>query len=295
MKNFYFAGGIFIMDINQIIEELSQKHIIVVEKNQYEQLAGGTVSDLFLLTGKGGDKYVVKFNVPQVIRTEAYFLNTYKNNALLPKLLYTEPSNKFIVYSFIPGSTNYSGKNKSKMLKQLVLGMINHYQVAPNETGWGWADEVTDSWHSFLFNRITEAKQVLGLHLRKEEFDFVNRILESQKQKRVKPYLLHGDCGVHNFIFKDNHLCGVIDPTPVMGEPIYDLIYAFCSSPDDLTKETIEHTVNYMEHSSNYNLYEEVIIGLYLRMATCVKHHSYDFNEYLNAWSYWKDIYFTFR
>ena len=282
------------MDINEIIEELSQKEIIDVEQNQYEQLTGGTISHLFLLRSREGDKYVVKFNVPQVIRTEAYFLITYKNIPLLPNLLYIEPSNKCIVYSFIPGSTNYSRKNKSEMLKQLVLGMINHYQVTANKMGWGWADEVTDSWHSFLFNRVSEAKQVLDSYLSYEEFDFVRSILEKQKQKKIKPYLLHGDCGVHNFIFKEHHLCGVIDPTPVIGDPIYDLIYAFCSSPDDLTKETIEYAVNDMKHSSDHNLYEEVIIGLYLRMATCIKHHSYDFNEYLKAWSYWKDIYLTF-
>jgi fructosamine-3-kinase len=283
------------MDINEIIEELSQKEIIVVEQNQYEQLTGGTISNLYLLTSRDGDKYVVKFNVPQVIRTEAYFLNTYKNNPLIPKLLYAEPSDRFIVYSFIPGSTNYSRTNKSEMLMELVLGMINDYQEAPNEIGWGWADEVTDSWHSFLFYRILEAKQVLDLHLRQEEFDFVKSILERQKQKRIKPYLLHGDCGVHNFIFKDNHLCGVIDPTPVIGDPIYDLIYAFCSSPDDLTKETIEYAVKNMKQRSDRNLFGEVIIGIYLRMATCIKHHSYDFNEYLKAWCHWKDIYLTFR
>ena len=38
-------------------------------------------------------------------------------------------------------------------------------------------------------------------------------------------------------------LHGVIDPLPVLGDPIYDLIYAFCSTPEDVTKETIDYAM----------------------------------------------------
>jgi hypothetical protein len=37
-------------------------------------------------------------------------------------------------------------------------------------------------------------------------------------------------------------------------------------------------------------LYGEVIIGLYLRLGTYIKHHPKDFKEYLKAWYYWKDL-----
>nr|WP_239587430.1 phosphotransferase [Bacillus pakistanensis] len=58
----------------------------------------------------------------------------------------------------------------------------------------------------------------------------VQRLAESSNRIPSKgPFLLHGDCGVHNFVFKGGSLSGVIDPTPVLGEPLYDLLYAFCS------------------------------------------------------------------
>jgi len=63
----------------------------------------------------------------------------------------------------------------------------------------------------------------------------------------MEPFLLHGDCGVHNFIFNDNQLSGVIDPSPITGDPLYDFIYAFCSSPDELSKETIDLVVSYLK------------------------------------------------
>ena len=85
----------------------------------------------------------------------------------------------------------------------------------------------------------------------------------------------------------------MIDPTPVFGEPLYDLIYAFCSSPDDLTKETINSAASHLIIKGNKSeqlLYEEVLIGLYLRLATCIRHHPNDLEDYLKAWNYWKNI-----
>ena len=57
--------------------------------------------------------------------------------------------------------------------------------------------------------------------------------------KQEEKYFLHGDTGVHNFVFRQNQLVGVIDPDPMAGPVIYDFTYAFCSSPDDLDMETL--------------------------------------------------------
>jgi fructosamine-3-kinase len=279
------------MNIEEIIKELIFNNIIHNEPTEYEKLNGGTVSELYLLK-IDGEKYVVKSNEPQVIESEANFLIYYKESNLLPKLLFVEQSYKYIVYSFINGSTNYVRKNKKEMLKALVQGLLNNYKSAPNDVGWGWADQSTESWQSFLINEILEANKIIDSLLDDEDYNFVLNLVKRNSNDR-KPFLLHGDCGVHNFIFNGGQLCGVIDPTPVIGDPIYDLIYAFCSSPDDMTKETIDSAVSHLMINKEKNipfLYEEVIIGLYLRLGTCIKHHPHDFEEYLKAWYYWKDL-----
>lgn len=280
------------MDIKKIIIELIQNNIIHKEPTKFEQLSGGTVSKLYLIKSNG-IKYVVKLNNPQVIKSEASFLNYYKETTLLPKLLFVEPSYKYIVYSFINGSTNYDRKNKKEILKALVLGLLNNYKSVPDVIGWGWADQPTDSWQSFLTNEILEANKIIGSRLDINEHDFVFKLVQKIRSE-ISPYLLHGDCGVHNFIFNEQQLSGVIDPTPVIGEPIYDLIYAFCSSPDDLTKETLDYAMSHLmvegENDKSF-IYEKVIIGLYLRFGACIKHHPDDFEEYLKAWYYWVNVY----
>ncbi|WP_249872853.1 phosphotransferase [Oceanobacillus saliphilus] len=279
------------MGIQKIIIELINNNIIHSVPKEYEQLKGGTVSELYLLN-IDGIKYVIKLNDPKVIKSEAIFLNYYNEINLLPKLLFVEPSFKYIVYSFINGSTNFVRKNKKEMLTTLVQGLLNNYKLAPNNIGWGWADQPVDSWQSFLLNEIVEANKIIASRLDSDDFQFVSNLVK-KNSTYSKPYLLHGDCGVHNFIFNGRQLSGVIDPTPVIGDPLYDLIYAFCSSPDDLIKETIDSGVKHLlikKEKNNSVLYEQVIIGLYLRLRTCIKHHPNDFKEYFKAWYYWKDV-----
>ncbi|ANC77477.1 hypothetical protein ABE65_011975 [Fictibacillus phosphorivorans] len=278
-------------NIEEIIEELHLNNIIDHEPTEYKQLSGGTVSELYLLY-IDEKKYVVKINEAQVVESEANFLIHYKELNLLPNLIFVEESYDYIVYSFINGSTDYIRGNKKEMLTTLVQGLLNNYKTTSENIGWGWADQPTDSWESFLMNNIMEANKIIDSRLDKGDYDYILNLVPKVSTEK-EPFLLHGDFGVHNFIFNDGKLCGVIDPTPVIGDPIYDLIYAFCSSPDDLTKETIDSAVNQFENNKGKNtshLYEKVMIGLYLRLGTCIKHHPNDFEEYLNAWYYWRNL-----
>ncbi|WP_243450159.1 hypothetical protein [Neobacillus terrae] len=69
------------------------------------------------------------------------------------------------------------------------------------------------------------------------------------------------------------------------------MIYAFCSTPHALTKEVIDGAASLLIHGeSGQELYKEVVIGLYIRIATCIKHHPEDLEKYREAWNYWKMI-----
>lgn len=277
------------MEIEKIITKLVQEKIIQSEPIKYEQLSGGTVSELYLLSN-GDKQYVVKLNEAQLVQSEAFFLDYYMESNLVPRLLFVEPSYKYIVYSFISGSTNYVKNNKREILIALVHGLLNYYQKAPNHKGWGWADDPADSWQSFLNSRFLEARKVIDSHLTHDDHNLVLHLIQKNNFAENR-YLLHGDCGVHNFIFNDGQLNGVIDPAPVIGPPLYDLIYAFCSSPDNLSKETIESAAVHLVINEGISpLYEDVLIVLYLRIGTCIKHHPNDLEEYLKAWNYWQEI-----
>ncbi|MEH7443880.1 phosphotransferase [Bacillus sp. JJ1122] len=271
------------MKIESIILEL--KNLKIIQDGwDYKKLSGGTTSELYLIQSR----YVIKKNEPQVLKAEAVFLKEYSEIQLLPTLIYDEPQNNYIVYSYIKGESIYKRKYKRELLIELVQNIFNHYTIVETEGDWGWADEPSSSWKHFLLQRARGATTILKDFLSEEDHELIYTLINKKESDTInQPYLLHGDCGVHNLLFEESKLTGVIDPTPVIGPRLYDLIYAFCSSPDDLNIETIEAAANTLLEDTK-NLYEDVVIGLYLRIATCIKHHPEDFDDYLNAWVFWK-------
>ncbi|TXC92823.1 phosphotransferase [Metabacillus litoralis] len=284
------------MNIDEIIKELNQNNIIKTKPRNYKKLTGGTSSELYLLCINEETNYVVKSNESQILKVESDFLKCYKELKFIPDLFFVEQSYLYIVYSYISGSSNNGGITKRTMLKALVENVINHYKTFPTDhAGFGYTDDLKTTWADFFLHELIEANNVLKQHVAIEEYHFVLNVLEELKNQESerRPMLLHGDCGVHNFIFNKRQLVGVIDPTPIIGYPLYDVIYAFCSSPDDLSKETLDLAVSYLTNKGERYpsiLYKEVMIGLYLRLAACIKHHPCDFEKYLKAWFYWKKV-----
>jgi hypothetical protein len=117
--------GNYTMEINKILEDLVTNGIIDSETTNYKRLSGGTVSELFLLEGT---QMVIKINSPEIVMSEANFLNFYNELNILPKLNYVDSSQRYLVYSFLSGSTEYPRKKKKEILLTLVEGLINHYK-----------------------------------------------------------------------------------------------------------------------------------------------------------------------
>lgn len=276
------------MNIETVISELIRDAVITDGETSYRSLKGGTVSDVYLLES-AGRKYVVKGNTEAVIRSEVDFLRYYEGLHMMPELLYTDALYQYIVYAFIEGEAEYRG-GKKEVLKILVSQLINHYRPAKNN-GWGWVDEPSDSWQDFQTKEVAYAHPIIGSHLEDEVHAFIANLSLHSTFKGSR-YLLHGDCGMHNFIFSEGILHGVIDPTPVIGDPVYDLIYAFCSSPEDLTKETVLEGFQLLRvgQAGEQELFEQILIALYIRLETCLRHHPEDFREYINAFHYWYSI-----
>ncbi len=215
------------------------------------------------------------------------FFLFYEGNTLFSKLLYNEPFHKYIVYSFLEGSTSCEQGDKRSTLRTLVKEVINKYERVSDVDGWGWKENPVQSWNEFLTTNVMETHENVKRYISEEEYRTVLK-LANRDAGVEQPFLLHGDLGFHNFIFQENKLHGVIDPLPVLGDPIYDLIYAFCSTPEDLTKETIDYVMKQcVFHKKDRDLYEEIVIGLYLRIDTCLRHHPKDLEGYLAAWRYW--------
>lgn len=283
------------MEISTILAYLTKEKILPPADWKCTAMAGGTMSEVFLLQPETGRPVVIKINEAKVTKAEADFLSVYSSLSLLPKLVAVDSEYRFMAYTYLPGSTGYpSDSSKKELLQALVSGLINRYQPASSIEDWGWQEAPVKSWQQFLMEEVQTAEEILIPYLKKKNLRIASPPAKGKTYNLHKsaPYLIHGDCGVHNFIFREKRLAGIIDPTPVLGWPHYDVIYAFFSTPHELTKETLDAAFKgfTLPLPDRQQFYKEVLIGLYQRLAICVKHHPEDFHAYLQAWRHWEEI-----
>lgn len=278
-------------DVNGIMKNLQETDVIDANCKIINKMNGTTDGLVYTLAVDEQPKYVLKLDSPENISLAEQLHLFYKDSPLLPKLVYTEPAKTFMVYSYIAGTTHFNRGSKINWLTLLVTQLLNHYKPYEQTDKWGRLAAQRDSWREFNERSVEGARNNLGNLLPVKDYEKVESLIESIS-KVDKKYLLHGDTGVHNFVFHESALAGVIDPSPMVGPVTYDFTYAFCSSPDDLDLETLFSAFALLRHEpmEKSRLINEVIVQLYCRIGICVKVHPHDLEGYLKAWDYWMQI-----
>lgn len=281
--------------IHRVIDILADKGLVMKDHLNLTGLKSGTTNGiLYTLNINQTPAYVVKMDRPEIIASTQKFLLTYQDVALLPNVLYTDDMKEFIVYSFVPGETHINRGTKLDWLKVLVIELFNQYQQAANDMQWGRVNGIgRKSWSDFNQTSFESAHHNIGYFLPAEDHQKVKLLLDQLKADHAQEekYYLHGDTGVHNFVFLDQQINGVIDPSPLIGAKIYDFTYAFCSSPDSLDMSTLLASFSLWsghEFISRERLVNEVLFQLYTRIGVCIKVHPHDLNGYLSAWENWR-------
>lgn len=84
--------------------------------------------------------------------------------------------------------------------------------------------EKRKSWSDFNQISLESAKENIGDLLPSEDHKRVASLVSTLSEYHIheEKYYLHGDTGVHNFVYSSSELKGVIDPSPLIGPKIYD-------------------------------------------------------------------------
>ncbi|MCP1311947.1 phosphotransferase [Paenibacillus tyrfis] len=281
----------FKQDIHDILEDLRNKRILDSEVKAAHLMKGTTDGRVYTLTINDEPKYVLKLDSPQNICLVEQCVQAYPESRLLPKLLYIDPAKTFMIYPYLTGTTHNERGCKLDWMTLLVKDLLNHYEIDDQTEKWGRLALPRDSWLEFNERSLEGARENIGRLLPTEDYDKVQALIERISKVETK-YLLHGDTGVHNFVFHKFKLTGVIDPSPMAGPVTYDFTYAFCSSPDDLNLDTLFAAFELLHHKSinKSRLVEETIFQLYCRIGISAKVHPKDLDDYLKAWEYWKAL-----
>lgn len=295
-------------------------------------LAGGTESEVATLGRGAGPELVVKLNRPGAVRAAAQFMITYRDSPLVTPLRYVDPESRFLVYAYVPGVLTRACEvplDKTQTLLALTHHLLSRYvplsqsdplphavplsgslpltgSVAAGDEMAGWLDEWYEpegerpcgrTWQAFLATEVSYRHALVRPHLPSGAGALVDDLVAAPRRRGEGPLsLLHGDCGAHNLLFREGRLVAALDPRPALGEPIFDLAFAFVSWPDHLTLDTILPAAELLERAGRWRpaasarrcvLSEEVVIALYSRIGTCLVHHPSDLPAYLQSWGYW--------
>ncbi len=256
--------------MNTILEDIINKLNIKIDNiNTFKD--GTTDSLVFSIN----NKYLIKtMNIEEIERYKIFF-NLYKDNKYFQKIIYINENLNYICFEFIKGNRFQDITYDYVKAIDEIFNIINSYKEYDSDF-YGYLDYKVNTPYEFLLSEINYAKEKIEFI----NLDKVYKALDNIKDYNYSKYLLHGDFGIHNFIVSNNKI-RVIDPMPMVFDPLYDFYFA-CLSSSFLLKN-IDLIFKYYDRDLSYkkNLF---IIVFYIRMSRAYVYDKEHFNEYLKIY-----------
>ena len=255
--------------MNTLLSKLNEEY-----KN-HKYFNTGASSKVILLN----DYYLIKQNTKLILQAEIEFLKL-NNIDMFQKIIYVDPKYEFVVYKFIPGDTMKQIDDIQDTI-QKIINITNSYNTCTLD-GFGYLNEETSSWSRFLKDEITYSSLNLKKYIPNKKV--VNKCIEILENYPFDKKLLHGDFGTHNFIQENGKLVGVIDPMPVIGDYLYDLLFAIVSNVNLLSSVTLNDLYSLVNEPQE-KINAMLTIVLYCRISRCLKYHPQDIDTYMAFWN----------
>lgn len=225
------------------------------------------------------DNYLIKQNTKLILQAEIEFLKL-NNLDMFQEIIYVDPKYEFVVYKFIPGETMKHVDDVQDTIQKIV-SIAKSYNDCSLD-GFGYLNEETSSWSRFLKDEVTYSS--LNLKDLIPNRKVVNKCINILEDYPFDKKLLHGDFGTHNFIQDDGKLVGVIDPMPVIGDYLYDLLFAVVSNVEILSAVFLEDIYSLVDEPAE-KVKALLTVVLYCRISRCLKYHPDDVDTYMQFWN----------
>ena len=261
-----------------LINDFLKMNKISYEYHKY--FTDGASSKVVLIN----NKYLLKQNNVETLKAEITFLNSIHKNtnisSFFQKIVYIDPEYKYVVYEFIEGNIIKNPTNIKDIVEKLLLITSNYSEYKKDK--FGYLGEEVSSWSKFLEDEVQNSSENIKAYISDNSmvFDAITILKDYTFTKK----LLHGDFGTHNFVEKDGLFVGVIDPMPVIGDSLYDLLFAICSNTKILTHFTL-NDILCLTGESTKKVKALFAVVLYSRISRCLKYHPKDINIYMEYWN----------
>lgn len=261
---------------NKKDEEIISKllNILNIRYESHKYFNDGVSSRVILLN----NNYLIKQNTKLALQAEIEFLklNTSK---YFQDIIYVDPNYEFVVYNFITGDIMRQVENVDDTINKIIYITSNYADY--EKDGFGYLNEEAISWSQFLIDEIEYSSNNITEYI--SNTDILYKCISILENYPFNKKLLHGDFGTHNFIKQYGKLIGIIDPMPVIGDSLYDLLFAIVSNTDILSNITLEQ-IYYLINEPKEKIKALLTIVLYSRISRCLKYHPKDIDIYMSFW-----------
>lgn len=249
--------------IQEVLDKVNEPYI----KHKY--FTDGADSRVILLN----DKYLIKQNNKHSIKAEIeFFENTF--STFFQKLVYYSPTFEYVVYEFIPGKPMKKITFPKEIISK-VLEVVKSYPKT-SKSGFGYLGEEFNSWSEFLTHEAFHRPNINDI-----DKNIINNAIKTLEKYPFDKKLIHGDFGAHNFIEENGKFVGIIDPQTVLGDPLYDILFAICSNVKLLNTYSLDELYPLIKEPKE-KILSLLTIVLYARISRALKYHPNDIPAYLD-------------
>ena len=249
--------------IQEILEKLNETYI------EHKYFTDGADSRVILLN----NKYLIKQNNSNSIKAEIeFFENTF--STFFQKLVYYSPDFEFAVYEFIPGKP-MKKITSSKEIISKILEVAESFS-STSKPGFGYLGEEFSSWSEFLLHEAFHRNNIDDI-----DKSIVALAIKTLEKYPIDKKLIHGDFGTHNFIENNGKFVGIIDPQTILGDSLYDILFAICSNVSLLNTYKLEELYSLIDEPKE-KIHAMLIVVLYARISRALKYHPNDIPAYLD-------------
>lgn len=249
--------------IYEVLEKLNESYV------EHKYFTDGADSRVILLN----NKYLIKQNNTNSIKAEIkFFESTF--STFFQKLVYYSPDFEFAVYKFIPGKP-MKKITSSKEIISKILEVTKSFSKT-SKSGFGYLGEELNSWSEFLLHEAFHRPNIDDID--KQIIDEAIKVLEKYPFEKK---LIHGDFGTHNFIENNEKFVGIIDPQTILGDSLYDILFAICSNLDLLNTYSLDE-LYLLINEPKEKIRAMLIVVLYARISRALKYHPNDIPAYLD-------------
>jgi len=261
----------------EIVEEVLK--ILNIKYENHKYFNDGATSRVILLN----NVYLIKQNSNLEAEVEFFKYNKFDN---FQKVIYAHQNLKYVVYDFLEGEVMKDVDDPSDTINKIIEITSNYANY--DKEGYGYYLERVPTWHEFLMDEIESSSKNIKEYIK--DADFVNRCADVLKEYKFTKKIIHGDFGTHNFIKRNGKMIGVIDPDTVIGDPLYDTLFAIVCNVDILQTVTFDDICNLINEDRR-KIFAMLVIVLYSRISRCLKFHKEDIDVYMNYWNHLEKIF----